>query len=95
MATYWRDRAACMDEDTALFFPIGVTGPALDQTEQARAICRQCPVITSCLEWALETNQQDGVWGGLSEDERRRLRRVRCRGRHTRRCQDAELHSGC
>ncbi|MGH8900605.1 MAG: WhiB family transcriptional regulator [Egibacteraceae bacterium] len=77
----WRPRAACLDTDPDLFFPIGSSGPALDQAEQAKAVCRRCPVIAQCLEWALATNQNDGVWGGLSEDERRSLRRSRQRAR--------------
>jgi WhiB family redox-sensing transcriptional regulator len=63
-----------MDEETELFFPLGTSGPALAQIEQAKEICRRCKVAPQCLEWALATNQHDGVWGGLSEDERRALR---------------------
>lgn len=77
----WRDRAACRDEDPELFFPIGSTGVALEQVERAKAVCRRCEVSEQCLEWALETNQDAGVWGGLSEDERRSLRRARQRRR--------------
>jgi len=77
----WRSRAACLDEDPELFFPIGTTGPALEQVEAAKQVCRGCEVIDHCLEWALETNQDAGVWGGLSEDERRTLRRSRQRRR--------------
>ena len=77
----WRNMAACIDEDPELFFPIGSTGPAIEQAEAAKSICRRCPVTESCLEWALETNQDAGVWGGLSEDERRSLRRSRQRRR--------------
>ena len=77
----WRSRAACLDEDPELFFPVGSTGPAVVQTEQAKAICRRCPVIDECLEFALETKQDTGVWGGMSEDERRALRRRKARAR--------------
>jgi WhiB family redox-sensing transcriptional regulator len=77
----WRHKAACLDEDPELFFPVGTTGPALDQVERAKAVCRQCDVTAQCLEWALETNQDAGVWGGMSEDERRTLRRSRQRRR--------------
>lgn len=77
----WRGRAACLDEDPELFFPIGTTGPALDQLESAKAICAVCDVTEQCLEWAIATNQDAGVWGGLSEDERRALRRSRQRRR--------------
>lgn len=76
----WRDRAACRDLDTELFFPIGTTGPALDQAEQAKAVCAGCPVRAECLAWALDSGQ-DGIWGGLTEDQRRTLRRGRQRSR--------------
>ena len=44
-----------------------------DQIEAAKKVCRSCAVIEPCLQWALETGQDSGVWGGLSEDERRAL----------------------
>lgn len=71
----WRSKAACRDEDPELFFPIGDTGPALVQIEEAKQVCRTCPVAVECLEWALETAQEAGVWGGTSEDERRLMRK--------------------
>jgi WhiB family redox-sensing transcriptional regulator len=71
----WRDHAACRHEDPDLFFPIGNTGPALVQHEQAKAVCRRCPVREPCLQWALDTAQTLGIWGGTSENERRALRR--------------------
>lgn len=77
----WRHRAKCREVDPELFFPIGNTGPALLQIEEAKAVCRQCPVMESCLEWALSTGQDAGVWGGMSEDERRALKRQRVRNR--------------
>lgn len=70
----WRDDSACRHEDPELHFPIGNTGPALLQIEEAKAVCRRCPVVEECLNWALETKQESGVWGGLSEDERYALR---------------------
>ncbi|MGH8901962.1 MAG: WhiB family transcriptional regulator [Egibacteraceae bacterium] len=63
----WRSKAACLDEDTELFFPAGTTGPAVDQTEQAKAICRRCDVSAACLDWALKTGQNDGIRGRLNE----------------------------
>ncbi len=71
----WRHRAACRDEDPELFFPIGDTGPAVRQIEEAKVVCRSCTVADACLRWAMETGQEAGVWGGLSEDERRLARR--------------------
>ncbi|MFI0936907.1 WhiB family transcriptional regulator [Streptomyces sp. NPDC021019] len=73
--TNWRIAAACREEDPELFFPIGTTGPAVVQAEEAKAVCRRCPVMETCLDWALETGQQDGVLGGTDEEERRRIQR--------------------
>lgn len=67
--------AACRDADPDLFFPIGSTGPALVQTEEAKMVCQGCPVRQECLRWALENGQDAGVWGGLDETERRALKR--------------------
>ena len=75
----WVHRALCKDEDPELFFPIGNTGPAASQIDAAKAVCTRCPVRLECLEWAMRTVQDAGVWGGLSEEERRALRRSRKR----------------
>jgi len=77
----WRDRAACLDEDPELFFPVGNAGPALRQTEKAKAVCRRCEVVETCLGWAMDSGQDAGVWGGLSDDERRALKRRVARAR--------------
>lgn len=71
----WRDRAACLEEDPELFFPIGAKEPAMLQVEEAKHVCARCEVRTDCLLWALRAGEDHGVWGGLSEDERRALRR--------------------
>lgn len=71
----WRDRAECRTEDPDLFFPIGTSGPSLMQTEQAKAVCRRCPVREPCLRFALDTGQTLGVWGGTGENERRAIAR--------------------
>ncbi|MGI9032887.1 MAG: WhiB family transcriptional regulator [Acidimicrobiales bacterium] len=72
----WRDRAACRDTDPDLFFPIGSTGPALDQIAAAKTVCRRCAAQAECLEFALATNQEAGVWGATCEEERRKLRKA-------------------
>ncbi|MEU5709942.1 MULTISPECIES: WhiB family transcriptional regulator [Streptomyces] len=77
----WRHNAVCRDEDPDLFFPIGDTGPALLQIREAKAVCARCSVIERCLQWALESGQDFGVWGGLSEAERRSLKRRAARNR--------------
>jgi WhiB family redox-sensing transcriptional regulator len=75
----WIHRARCRDEDPELFFPIGSAGLAATQVEQAKEVCMLCQVREECLEWAMATEQEAGVWGGLAEDERRALRRARRR----------------
>lgn len=77
----WRHRAACLTEDPELFFPIGNSGPAMAQVEQAKAVCLRCEVRDTCLKWALETGQDAGVWGAMSEEERRSLKRRNARAR--------------
>lgn len=77
----WRHKAACLSKDPELFFPIGNTGPALAQIEDAKRICRRCLVREECLQWALDAGQDHGVWGGLSEDERRAMKRRAARSR--------------
>jgi WhiB family redox-sensing transcriptional regulator len=72
----WRDLAACRDTSPDLFFPVGTTGPAIEQIAQAKAVCGECDVQAACLEFALVTNQDSGVWGGTSEEERRKIRRA-------------------
>ena len=77
----WRHRALWWYAELEVFFPIGGTGPAVVQIEQANAVCRRCPVVKSCLDWALSSGQDSGVWGGHSEDERRSLKRRTARTR--------------
>ncbi len=71
----WRTRSICRDTDPDLFFPVGTTGQALVQIERAKEVCAECPVHDECLQYALDTNQDSGIWGGLSEEERRNIRR--------------------
>lgn len=72
----WRAVSSCRDTDPDLFFPVGTTGPALEQIAAAKAVCDSCEAKAPCLEFALTTNQDSGVWGGTSEEERRKLRRA-------------------
>lgn len=68
----WREAAACAGTDNELFFPVGDED---SRAEQAKEICAGCPVLDECLQYALSTNQTEGVWGGMTGSERRRLRR--------------------
>ncbi|MCP3936816.1 MAG: WhiB family transcriptional regulator [Actinomycetia bacterium] len=75
----WWDQAECRNTDPGLFFPVGTTGIAIDQIATAKEVCGGCNARELCLEFALRTNQDAGVWGGTSEEERREIRRARRR----------------
>lgn len=68
----WRQRAACTGVDPDIFYPL-----TDDEAAEAKSICAQCPVRQPCLEYALSTRERDGVWGGATERERRRMIRQR------------------
>ena len=68
----WQDEANCLGVDPDLFFP--ERGAS---TREAKEVCRGCVVREDCLEYALANGEKFGIWGGLSERERRRLRRQR------------------
>jgi WhiB family transcriptional regulator, redox-sensing transcriptional regulator len=70
----WRQRAACRGVDPDIFYPMSD-----EDAEDAKAICAQCPVKQACLEWALTAREREGVWGGATERERRRIIRRRRR----------------
>ena len=74
----WRDRAACAGMDSEVFFTEetgGLTGGLVVMVgESATEVCGRCPVAGECLEYAVETNQPFGIWGGKTELQRRRLR---------------------
>lgn len=71
-ARSWQTRANCSGVDPELFFP--QRGAS---TREAKAVCRACVVREDCLEYALSNGEKFGIWGGLSERERRRVRRHR------------------
>ncbi len=70
----WWSRAACSTSDPDLFFPVSSPGPALGQEEQAKALCARCQIQPGCLNCALDAGPVQGIWGGMTEEERRRLR---------------------
>ncbi|WP_086565316.1 WhiB family transcriptional regulator [Streptomyces africanus] len=74
--TNWRDHALCAQTDPEMFFPQGNQHQIAQATEKAKKICGRCPARSDCLEWALDTGQNAGVWGGLSECERRTIARA-------------------
>jgi len=66
----WQDRALCAQTDPEAFFP-----EKGGSTREAKKVCRACEVRAECLELALENDERFGIWGGMSERERRRLKR--------------------
>ena len=76
MSSTWRDQARCRGVDPQVFHPAEEDDVA---AAQAKAICDVCPVIESCLEYAVSTREKEGVWGGMTARERRRLVRQRRR----------------
>ena len=78
-ARSWQDQANCLGVDPDLFFP--ERGAS---TREAKEVCRGCVVREECLEYALSNGEKFGIWGGLSERERRRVRRQRALERQRR-----------
>jgi WhiB family transcriptional regulator, redox-sensing transcriptional regulator len=66
----WRESANCLDADPEIFFPVA-GGNGLD----AKRVCARCTVVDKCLQYALEYQIEDGVWGGVSAVERERMRK--------------------
>lgn len=81
----WQEDAACRAHHNLVFF--GEEGESELERQareaKAKAVCRTCPVIEPCLEFAMETNQKYGIWGGLTDKERASLKRRRARARRT------------
>jgi WhiB family redox-sensing transcriptional regulator len=84
--TDWRAHAACATVDADLFFPVPHTADWKKNTKAAKAVCARCPAKEACLDWALDTAQPAGIWGGLTVLERRRRRGSR--ESQMRRCQE-------
>ena len=66
----WQERALCAQTDPEAFFP-----EKGGSTREAKKVCQTCEVRTECLEYALENDERFGIWGGLSERERRKLKK--------------------
>jgi WhiB family redox-sensing transcriptional regulator len=75
----WRTRSACRGADPDLFFPISATAAAAPQVARAKAICAGCPVRPACLGFAMANRDLSGIWGGTTDEERRKTRRSRAR----------------
>jgi len=75
----WQMRGSCRGLDSATFFhPENERGPSRARRERAaKQVCSGCPVVTACLNWALQTREPYGIWGGMSTEERAQLIRLR------------------
>lgn len=74
-AVRWQDLAACRGIDTNRFFPISHKGRSAADINDAISVCKSCPVQQACLSYALSIPQTGGIWGGTTEEQRKRLRR--------------------
>ncbi|MFB6696343.1 WhiB family transcriptional regulator [Streptomyces rubiginosohelvolus] len=82
-ATDWRDAALCRSHpDPEMWFPKGTDAVSMANEAEAKRVCAGCPALMACREWAIESREDSGVWGGLSERDRYNLRR-RGRSRNT------------
>ena len=78
----WRKRAACLHNDPELFFPVGyATDADRWQAEEAKTVCRHCPVRRDCLNYAIDKGIKHGIYGGRTPDERDKVKRRRRRRR--------------
>ena len=71
----WQAAGACLSADPEIFFPVSGTGASTRQIEQARRICARCPVRRECLDWAMNSGEMHGIWGGTTPEDRTRARR--------------------
>ena len=68
----WRSQALCRGLDPEIFYPASD-----EEADEAKSVCSGCPVRIACLEYALAARERDGIWGGCTERERRRIIRQR------------------
>lgn len=73
MSESWRDRANCRDRETSFFFPELSARGAAKQIAQVKAVCSLCPVSAECLAYAINNDEQHGIWGGLLPKERKKV----------------------
>ena len=78
-ASNWRAASACLNADPDLFFPVAVGNAVSKQVSRALRLCQECTVRQDCLDFAMQTGEKDGIWGGTTPEERIRARRARNR----------------
>jgi WhiB family transcriptional regulator, redox-sensing transcriptional regulator len=87
----WREAGACLTADPDLFFPVAVGEASGQQVSRALGICADCPVKQQCLEFAMQTREPAGIWGGTTPEERIKVLRSRNRRSRARRAGWAEM----
>jgi WhiB family redox-sensing transcriptional regulator len=78
-ASNWRAASACLNTDPDVFFPVAAGTAASKQVARALRICGGCTVKRQCLDFAMQSGEKDGIWGGTTPEERIRTRRARNR----------------
>jgi WhiB family redox-sensing transcriptional regulator len=76
-ASNWRAASACLNADPDMFFPVAVGTAASKQVSQALRLCQGCTVRQHCLDFAMQSGEKEGIWGGTTPEERIRARRAR------------------
>jgi WhiB family transcriptional regulator, redox-sensing transcriptional regulator len=88
-ATNWRAASACLNADPDLFFPVAVGTAVSKQVSRALRLCQGCTVRQHCLDFAMQSGEKEGIWGGTTPEERIRARRARNRRPAVRAWQEA------
>ena len=88
-ASNWRAASACLNADPDLFFPVAVGNAVSKQVSRALRLCQECTVRQHCLDFAMQTGEKEGIWGGTTPEERIRARRARNRRPAARNWQEA------
>jgi WhiB family redox-sensing transcriptional regulator len=77
----WRDNGLCTNPRAGdTWFPVGQGNDAKSDAEYAKAVCEMCPSRQPCFDWSIEQREPDGIWGGVDEEERRKILRRMGRG---------------
>jgi WhiB family transcriptional regulator, redox-sensing transcriptional regulator len=88
-ASNWRAASACLNADPDMFFPVAADNAVSKQVSRALRLCQGCTVRQHCLDFAMQSGEKDGIWGGTTPEERIRARRARNRRAAARTWQEA------
>jgi WhiB family redox-sensing transcriptional regulator len=88
-ASNWRAASACLNADPDMFFPVAAGNAASKEVSLALRLCQGCTVRQHCLDFAMQSGEKEGIWGGTTPEERIRARRARNRRQGARIWQEA------